>query len=203
MLAARGVAPVASRSRVGIMAIYIALLRAVNVGQNVIKMERLRELWSQCGCKNVTTYIQSGNVVFEAEGSPANWSQAIEQRLAGETRLPVSVILRTPAELKGIIARNPFLREKGFDCSRLYVTFLGGASGKDALKKLSAVNAGGDQFRLSGKEVYLYCPEGYGRSKLSNAALERALSVKATTRNWNTVNKLDEIASSSSAAKRR
>ena len=165
------------------MAIYIALLRAVNVGQNVIKMERLRELWSQCGCKNVTTYIQSGNVVFEAEGSPANWSQAIEQRLAGETRLPVSVILRTPAELKGIIARNPFLR--------------------DALKKLSAVNAGGDQFRLSGKEVYLYCPEGYGRSKLSNAALERALSVKATTRNWNTVNKLDEIASSSSAAKRR
>ena len=183
------------------MAIYIALLRAVNVGQNVIKMERLRELWSQCGCKNVTTYIQSGNVVFAAEGPPSNWSRAIEQRLAGETRLPVSVILRTPAELKRIIARNPFLKEKGIDCSRLYVTFLGGPSGKDALKKLSEVNAGGDQFRLSGKEVYLYCPDAYGRSKLSNAALEKALSVKATTRNWNTVNKLYEIASSSSAAK--
>jgi len=183
------------------MAIYIALLRAVNVGQNVIKMERLRELWSQCGFKHVTTYVQSGNVVFEAEGSPSNWSQAIEQRLAGETRLPVFVILRTPAELKKIIARNPFLNEKGIDCSRLYVTFLGGASGKDAMKKLSAVNAGGDQFRLSGQEAYLYCPDGYGRSKLSNNALEKALSVKATTRNWNTVNKLYEIASNSSAAK--
>jgi uncharacterized protein (DUF1697 family) len=62
------------------------------------------------------------------------------------------------------------------------------------LKKLSAVNAGADQFRISDKEVYLYCPNGYGRTKLSNNALEKALSVKATTRNWNTVNKLYEIA---------
>ena len=177
------------------MAIYIALLRGVNVGQNTIKMDRLRELWSEFGFKNATTYVQSGNVVFEAEGSPSNWSQAIEQKLAGETRLPVSVFLRTPSELRGIIARNPFLKEKGVDGSKLHLTFLSRATGENALKKLSAVNAGTDQFRLSGKEVYLYCPQGYGRTKLSNNALERVLSVKATTRNWNTVHKLYEIAS--------
>jgi uncharacterized protein (DUF1697 family) len=175
------------------METYVALLRGVNVGQNTLKMERLRQLWSELGFQNVTTYVQSGNVVFEAEGSPASWSSAIEPKLAGETRLPVTVLVRTPAELKSIIARNPFLKEKGIDRSKLHVTFLASAVGKDALKKLSAVNAGADQFRLSGQEVYLYCPNGYGRTKLSNNALEKALSVKATTRNWNTVNKLYEI----------
>ncbi len=177
------------------MSVYIALLRGVNVGQNIIKMERLRELWLHLGFKNVTTYVQSGNVVFEAEGSPLNWSPAIQQRLAGETRLPVAVILRTPAEFRRIIARNPFLSEEGIDCSKLHVTFLSRAAGKDALKKLSALNAGIDRFHLSGKEVYLHCPDGYGRSKLSNNALEKVLSLRATTRNWNTVTKLYEIAS--------
>jgi uncharacterized protein (DUF1697 family) len=177
------------------METYVALLRGINVGQNTLKMERLRQLWSELGFKNVTTYVQSGNVVFEAEGSPSSLPSAIEPRLAGETRLPVAVLVRTPAELKSSISRNPFLKEKGIDQSRLHVTFLAGAPGKDALRKLTAVNAGPDRFHLSGKEVYLYCPNGYGRTKLSNNALERVLSVKATTRNWNTVNKLYEIAS--------
>jgi len=91
------------------MAIYVALLRGVNVGGNVIKMERLRELWSALGFENARTYVQSGNVVFEAAGSPAKWSGVIERRLAGEVRLPVTVILRTPAELRRVIANNPFL----------------------------------------------------------------------------------------------
>jgi len=177
------------------METYIALLRAVNVGQNTLRMERLRQLWSELGFKNVTTYVQSGNVVFQAEGSPASWCSTIGQRLEGETRLPVAVLVRTSRQLKSILARNPFVKDKGIDQSRLHVTFLASAAGKDALKKLSAVNAVPDQFHLSGEEVYLYCPSGYGRSKLSNNALERALSVKATTRNWNTVNKLYEIAS--------
>ncbi|MBZ5561351.1 MAG: DUF1697 domain-containing protein [Acidobacteriia bacterium] len=175
----------------------IALLRGVNVAQNMLKMERLRQLLQELGFKNVTTYLQSGNAVFQAEGSPSSVSTAIEKRLAGETRLPVTVLIRTPAELKSIIVRNPFLKEKGVDRSKLHVTFLADAGGKDALKKLSALNVGADQFRLSGKEVYLYCPNGYGISKLSNSGLERALAVKATTRNWNTVNKLCELASKS------
>lgn len=177
------------------MATYVALLRGVNVGGNTIKMERLRELWSELGFKNVRTYVQSGNVVFDAGGSPSRWSPLIEQRLAGETRLPVSVILRTPAQLRATIAGNPFLKETGIDSAKLHVTFLAGAPGKDALKTLSAAKAGADRLCVSGNEIYLHCPNGYGGTKLSNNALEKLLSVRATTRNWNTVNKLCEIAS--------
>jgi uncharacterized protein (DUF1697 family) len=177
------------------VAVYIALLRGVNVGQNLLKMERLRDLCAELAFKNVATYVQSGNVVFEAEGSSSHCSQAIEQKLAGETRLPVTVIVKTPAELGAVIRRNPFLKDKGIDRSKLHVTFLAGAAAKDGLSKLSAIKAGKDQLRLSGNEVYLYCPHGYGTSKLSNSAIEKALSVRATTRNWNTVNKLYAMAS--------
>jgi uncharacterized protein (DUF1697 family) len=183
------------RQKEGFVATYIALLRGVNVGQNILKMERLRELWSELGFKDVTTYIQSGNVVFEAEGARSNCSRVIEQKLAGKARLPVSVILKTPAELRAIIAGNPFLEERGIDTKRLHVTFLAAAAGKDAGRRLSALNAGADRFQVLGTEVYLHCPNGYGETKLSNGALERLLSVRATTRNWNTVNRLYEIAS--------
>ncbi len=175
----------------------IALLRGVNVAQNMLKMERLRQLLSEVGFKNVTTYLQSGNAVFQAEGSTSSVSSSIEQKLAGETRRPVTVLVRTPGQLKTIIAHNPFLMEKGVDRSKLHVTFLADAAGKDAVKKLDAIDAAADQFHAAGKEIYLYCPNGYGISKLSNSALEKALAVKATTRNWNTVNKLLEIAEKS------
>lgn len=177
------------------MATYVAMLRGVNVGGNTIRMERLRELWSELGFKNVRTYVQSGNVVFEAGGSPSSCSLLIEQRLAGETRLPVTVILRTSAQLRATLAGNPFLKEAGINSSRLHVTFLADTPGSDALKRLSTINAGADRLSLSGKEIYLHCPNGYGGSKLSNNAIEKLLSIRATTRNWNTVNKLYEIAS--------
>lgn len=176
------------------MAVYIALLRAVNVGQNILKMDRLRDLCAELAFRNVTTYVQSGNVVFEADGSPPECREAIEKRLAGQTRLPVTVIVRTPAELGSIIRLNPFLQDKSVDRSKLHVTFLPGAPAKGSRSKLSAIAAGADQFRLSGKDVYLYCPGGYGESKLSNSAIEKSFGVRATTRNWNTVNRLYEMA---------
>ena len=176
------------------MAIYIALLRGVNVGQNLLKMERLREICADLGFKSVATYVQSGNVVFEAEGCAADCCGAIEKRLAGETRLPVTVIVRTPSELDAIIRRNPFLQDKRIDRSKLHVAFLASTASKESLPRLSAIKAGADQFRVCGGEVYLHCPNGYGTSKLANGAIEKALAVRATTRNWNTVNKLHEMA---------
>jgi uncharacterized protein (DUF1697 family) len=176
------------------MAVYIALLRGVNVGQNLLKMERLRDLCAELAFTNVATYVQSGNVVFEAEGSPSDCGLKLEHRLAGQTRLPVTVIVRTPSELASIIRRNPFLQERDIDRSRLHVTFLAGSPAKAGLAKLTAIKAGRDQFRISGEDVYLYCPDGYGTSKLSNMAIEKTLGVRATTRNWNTVNKLYEMA---------
>jgi Protein of unknown function (DUF1697) len=109
------------------MAKYIALLRGVNVGQNILKMDRLRALSAALGFRNVTTYVQSGNMVFDAEEPAAACMQALEQKLARETRLPVAVLVRTPGEIKTLIARNPFLKDRAVDRARLHVTFLGGS----------------------------------------------------------------------------
>lgn len=155
------------------MPIYIALLRGVNVGQNILKMDRLRGLCAELAFTSAVTYLQSGNVLFEAPGSASDCSDVLERRLSGETRLPVTVIVRTPAELGLIIRRNPFLRDKATDRAKLHVTFLAQPPAKETLAKLGAIKAGADQFHVLGKELYLYCPGGYGVSKLSNSAIKR------------------------------
>jgi len=178
------------------MPVFIALLRGVNVGGNMLKMDRLRELCSGLGMKNARTYVQSGNVVFEAAKTSAHWTKALEECLDGECRLPVSVVVRTADELARIASRNPFLKEKGIDVKRLGVTFLRDAPPAAALKSLSIPNAGADRFLRSGLDIYLHCPSGFGETKLSNNAFERLLSVRATTRNWNTVLTLAEMSRS-------
>ena len=177
------------------MPIYVMLLRGVNVGQNMLKMERLRELCGDMGLKNVRTYVQSGNIVFEGEKTAEHWCQALERRLVGETRLPVTVIVRTAVETGKVLAANPFLKEKGIDTTKLHVTFLKEVPEKSAVEALGRIKAAPDRFRWLGTDIYLHCPEGYGRSKLSNTAIEKVLGVRATTRNWNTLNKLCEMCS--------
>lgn len=175
------------------MLVYVALLRGVNVGQNLLRMERLRELCVEVRLKNVRTYVQSGNIVFEGEKTAEHWCQALERRLAGETRVPVTVIVRAAAEIGNVLASNPFLKEKGLDVTKLHVTFLKEAPEKSTVEALGRLKAGPDRFQWIEKEIYLHCPEGYGRTKLSNTAIEKVLGVRATTRNWNTVNKLCEM----------
>jgi uncharacterized protein (DUF1697 family) len=175
------------------MATYIALLRAVNVvGQNLLKMEQLREWCAELGWENVRTYVQSGNVVFQTRAGIPKWQAELEKKLAAEMKRPVAVIGRTPAEFERIIDANPFLNERGIDTKRLHVTFL--ASAPAPIEALGSLKAGGDRFAVRGREVYLHCPNGYGETKLSNTAFEKVLAVKATTRNWNTVNTLLEMA---------
>jgi uncharacterized protein (DUF1697 family) len=176
------------------MATFIVMLRGVNVGGNILKMDRLREVCEELGFKNVETYVQSGNIVFDSDRSAASLVTLIEKHLAGECRLAPSVIVRTPAEFRKIIAGNPFLKVKDIDPTRLYVTFLAAGASKDASGKLSGIKAGGDRFHLAGKEIYLHCPVSYGETKLSNNAIQKTLGVTATTRNWKTVNTLLEMA---------
>lgn len=166
---------------------YVALLRGVNVGQNVLKMERLRALCGEAGLKNVATYVQSGNIVFDGNGPASRWADVIEKKLAGQSRLPIAVMVRTAAEIETILSGNPFLKKKGVELERLYVTFLATPPGKPALVALDALDAGPDQFHCAGREIYLHCPTGYGRTKLSNNLFEKRLALKATTRNWKTV----------------
>ncbi len=173
------------------MATYIALLRGINVGGNILKMDRLRELCAKLGAKNPRTYVQSGNVVFEAAGSASQWESKLEKKLAGESRLPVSVIVRTAAEMSSVLASNPFLKEKGIDTARLAVSFLQHAAEKTALAALAALEIGSERFHCAGKEIYLHCPDGFADSKLY--MLDKVLKQKTTTRNWNTVTKLCEM----------
>jgi uncharacterized protein (DUF1697 family) len=107
--------------------------------------------------------------------------------------MSVPVIVRTAEEVGDVLRNNPFLKERGIDVSRLHVTFLSLTPQKTDVKRLDAIAAGPDRFHCRGQEIYLHCPNGFGGTKLSIAAFEKVLSVGATTRNWNTVNKLYEM----------
>jgi uncharacterized protein (DUF1697 family) len=165
------------------------MLRGINVsGQKTLKMESIRASFEELGLSRVRTYTQSGNVIFEAsEGRSNSLSVKIREKILGDYGFSVPLILRTSGEMENIVGDNPFLKERGMDRSRLHISFLSALPAEAGLGKLDALDALPDRFSVKGREVYLHCPNGYGRTKLSNNALEKLLSVGATTRNWKTV----------------
>jgi Uncharacterized protein conserved in bacteria len=194
------------------MKTYISLLRGVNVsGKNRISMPDLKRLYESLGLVDVVTYIQSGNVVFDTgEIDQTKIIKLIEEGLTRSLGGDVRVILRDRISLKRIIDNNPFIIKRKEDPERLYVTCLSGLPVEAALKNITAAGDGGgsnprlnntwaiasdqDEFIIHGKEVYLFCPNGYGKTKFSNTFFEKKLNITATTRNWKTVNSLYEIA---------
>lgn len=178
------------------MKTYAALLRGVNVGKNKLAMPALRDLLTDLGGQDVRTYLQSGNAVFgHTTTDTAKLAKAIEESLA---KLGVSstVLLRTGKELAGVLDGNPYLKRES-DPTKLHVTFLAEAPAADRAKQLRAPAGETTDFRIAGKEVYLHCPAGYGRSKLSNSFVESRLGTVATTRNWRTVTALSELTADS------
>lgn len=158
-------------------------------------MVELKALYEKSGFKNVITYIQSGNVVFSADKKELNsLPDKISQLIFKKYGFTVPVIIRTVDEMQSIINENPLLKIKGIEIERLHVTFLSEHPDKDNLEKIKGYQYLPDQYTIPGKEVYLYCPNGYGISKLSNTFFENKLKVTATTRNWRTVNELLRIA---------
>ncbi len=178
------------------MAIMISMLRGINVsGQKKVPMNELKALYEELKFKNVTTYIQSGNVVFSSDASDEKvLSKKIEEKIIKHFGFEVPVIIRTPKEMQSAIRNNPFLKEKNVDSERMYVTFLEEVPAKDKLEMLSAIQFPHDRFIVKGKEIFLSLPDGAGRTKLTNNFFESKLKVTATTRNWNTVNELVRIA---------
>jgi uncharacterized protein (DUF1697 family) len=172
------------------------MLRAVNLaGRNRVGMEALRDLFTRLGHANVRTYVQSGNVVFRSRiESGTDLCRNLEEALSDELGFTVRVLLRTSRQLRAVATSNPFLAE-GEDTSRLHVVFLSGRPGREAVEALGQVGMGNDRFVVAGREVFLDLPNGYARTKLSNDLIERRLAVTATTRNWRTVTKLVELAS--------
>ena len=173
------------------MPTYAALLRGINLGaRNKVAMADLRKLMAEVRAEEVQTYVQSGNVVFRSSvrGAP-KLERAIEERIRSDLRLDIAVLVRSASELAALVDGDPF-----GDPEKTHVTFL---AEKPAAARVSALDpdrSPPDEFRVIGREVYLRCPNGYGRSKLSNAYFEKQLDVAATTRNWRTVTKLAGLA---------
>jgi len=183
------------------MSAIICLLRGVNLGgHNKIAMDSLRDICSSLKLRSPQTYIQSGNVVFvTAEKDLARLARRIEDCIEQKHSFRPSVMLRTAAEMRGVIARNPFASRKNIDPAKLVVSFLAAAPTAEVAKRLPEIKVGPEELHVSGRELYIYFPDGQGRSKLP-AALNRAAKIPATARNWNTVVKLLAMAEALEAA---
>ena len=178
------------------MPIQLSLLRGINVsGQNKIRMADLRDLYESLGFAQVETYLQSGNVVFEADGADGDaLGRRIEAAIKAAWGFDVAVLMRRPADIARVIENNPFLTERDEDPAQQYVTFLHAAPENIDASGLDGTEGRGDEYVVGEREVFVFCPNGYGRTKLSNTFFERKLKVRATTRNWKTVNALHGMA---------
>lgn len=177
----------------GIVTTYVALLRAINLGPTrKVAMADLVRCFGEAGCDNVKTYIQSGNVVFDSRSrSSKKLASDLERQVKDATGLDVPVILRTAAEMASVVERNPF---PGVEPTKLLVGFMAGDPPADAAVPVERATSAKEEFVISGREIYLHLPDGAGRSKVP-PALER-IKTPVTARNWRTVTKLLEMATS-------
>jgi uncharacterized protein (DUF1697 family) len=172
---------------------YVALLRGINVGgKNILPMKDLAKMFADAGCKNVRTYIQSGNVIFEKAGGGVKLADAMAANIEKRFGFRIPVILRTAEELRKTIRDNPFLPSVA-DQRWLHVYFLAGAPNAGSIAGLDPARSAPDAFHVRGQEIYLHLPNGMARSKLTNAYFDSRLSTICTARNWATVLKLAEM----------
>src|SRR5208337_3651874 len=189
------------------MPIIISMLRGVNVGpHNRIKMDALRALYVSLKLDDPRTYVQSGNIIFRTpafrnnEKNVTQLAKKIQDAIARDFGFRPEVILRTPEEFKNVIAANPFSRRKDIDPARLLVTFLASEPSAEARARLLALKPNPEEMHLVGRELYIYFPNGMGRSKLQWSALDKKLETSGTARNWTSVTQMLEIAEEMAAA---
>jgi uncharacterized protein (DUF1697 family) len=175
------------------MGSYVALLRGINVGgHNRISMPDLRALVEATGGEDVSTYVQSGNVVFRSEKKPDAAGAAIEKAIKKELGLDVGVMVRTEKQLAKVVKGNPFADQD--DHKKLLVMFLASKPAAAGVKELDGPPIDGEEFKVAGQEVYMHYPNGYGRAKRTGAFVEKKLAVAGTARNWKSVTTLAEMA---------
>jgi uncharacterized protein (DUF1697 family) len=173
----------------------IALLRGINVGgRNTVPMAALREMCAGLGWRDVATFIQCGNVVFEAEATDAALEAALEEALAERFDLQTAVIVRSAAEWLKTIAANPFAAEAEADPSRVLVGISKALPAKAAAEALQAKAAAGERVERTGGALWFHYPNGAGRSKITPAMIDRAAGSPVTARNWRTMLGLAELA---------
>ena len=172
---------------------YISLLRGINVGgKRKILMADLKNLYTKLGFTDCTSYIQSGNVIFEyKEQTASELANKIETAVKKEYGFDVPVIVITTNELQEAIQINPYTETKGIES--ICLTFLNKKPEADLINKIINLNFSPDEFQIKNQNVFIFCPGPYHKTKLSNQFFESKLKVRATTRNWKTVLKLLEL----------
>jgi uncharacterized protein (DUF1697 family) len=178
------------------MPVLLAFLRAVNVGGHAkIKMDALRELFLSLKFAEPQTYVQSGNVIFKSsERDLVGVAKRIQQGIDKKFGCCPEVVLRTPDDLRAVISKNPFRNRSNIEPGKLLVSFLATEPAKDAEKSLAALRIRPEELHLIGRELFIYFPNGQGKSRLPWARVDKALQTAGTGRNWNSVTKILEIA---------
>ena len=177
------------------MARFVALLRAVNVGARKLPMAELRGLCEGLGWREVRTYIQSGNVAFEADGNPAELESALERAVDGRFGYWSDVMARPAEAWAAILAANPFPDESQREPNRIQVGLAKRPINPDAPTTIAAKGAAGERVVLAGEALWFHYPAGIGTSKLSPALIDRAAGSPVTARNWRTMLSLGEMLS--------
>ncbi len=169
----------------------VALLRGVNVGgAHKMPMARLRSVCEGLGFQRVATFIQSGNVVFEADDAGAA-AECLESAVEREFGFRAAVITRSAEELRELVEGKPFSHRDG---ARVIVTFLKIDPGERIWEAVRTLAAGPEEIEIHGREIVVYFPDGQGKSKFPMVKIERVLGCATTSRNWNTVEKLLQMA---------
>lgn len=175
-------------------AVYIALMRGINVGgRNRLPMKDLALLFEEAGCRHVRTYIQSGNVVFRAPREVSTLAARISKSIAGRYQLRTPIVLLSREELTTVVAGNPFL-QRGTPSDQLHAAFLADTPTRAQMAALDAGRSPGDSFEAAGRCVYLHLPNGAAQTRLTNAYLDATLKTTSTLRNWRTVQAIAELA---------
>jgi uncharacterized protein (DUF1697 family) len=174
------------------MTVVIAMLRGINLpGYQKLEMEGLRTVCGSLGLRDVQTYIQSGNVVFrEDTGDLGALARKIEDGIERKFGFRPRALVRTPSELRKVIANNPFAGRPEVEPNRLLVVFMASAPARPARERILAIPCEPEELHIKGRELYVYYPDGMARPKIPLARLEKLLETSSTGRNWNTVNKL-------------
>jgi uncharacterized protein (DUF1697 family) len=185
------------------MAVMISMLRGVNLGpHNRLKMAELCAVYEALKLRDAQSYVQSGNVIFRSEEKNSGaLARRIEAAIEKKFGFRPPVILRTTAELRAAIAKNPFAKRADIEPSKLLVTFLDRDPGAEIRQQVLKIDTAPEELRMEGREVYIYFPNGMARPKMKWAAIERVLKTQWTGRNWNSVQKILEMAEKLEAKK--
>ena len=178
------------------MPILVSMLRGVNLGvHNRIKMDDLRALYESLKLENPRSYVQSGNVIFRTkEKNGPQLARKIQGAIQKKFGCCPEIILRTTEEMRKTIAANPFPERTKLAPAKVLVTFLAGKPPGEAAANLDKFKGLPEELHLNGRELYIYFPNGAGRSKLPWSSVDKLLKVTGTARNWNSVQAMLAIA---------